>query len=97
MFVRSRQVMYWRSQIDKTDARRLQKRPNLIGLMPHHNGGTARRRDGPGRMDDMLNQRHSSGAVEHFRALGFHPGAKACGQDHHIGLGCHLILGGKVS
>jgi hypothetical protein len=28
--------------------------------------------------------------MQHFRALGFHPGAQASGQDHHINLGCHL-------
>jgi hypothetical protein len=80
--------------IDKTDAGRRQKRPNLIGLMSNHHRGIAWRRNGRRCMDYMLDQRHAPGAMEHFRALGFHPGAKASGQDHHIGLGCHLILGG---
>ena len=72
--------------IDKMDAGRRQKRPYLISLMPHHDGGVARRRDDASRLDYMLDQRHPAGAMQHFRALGFHAGAKPGGQDHHIGL-----------
>ena len=75
--------------LDKTNAGGRQERPNLIGLMPHHHSSVAGRRDGAGRMDHMFDQGKPAGAMQHFGALGFHPGAKAGGQDHHIGLGCH--------
>ena len=77
--------------IDKMDARRRQKRPNLIGLVSHDNSGVAGRRYCPSRLNHVLNQRQAAGAVQYFSPLGFHPGAKASGQDHHIGLGCHLL------
>jgi hypothetical protein len=77
--------------VDKVDARRRQKRPNPIRLMAHHNGGVAQRCDGRCRLDHMLDQCQAARAVQHFRTLGFHPGAEAGGQDHHVGLGCHLL------
>ena len=77
------------SLFHKTDAGGRQQRPNLIGLVPHHDSGVARRCDGAGCLHHMLDQGKPAGAMQHFGALGFHPGAQAGGQDHHIGLGCH--------